>query len=117
MGTVYSQNAEKEWWIDTGIDDPDFNNSTINQRYAALLSFSTGYSWWQGGSPGSPIYNIYTDCVPVVRQSFYSSGSPSSSTASPRIWIRARVSIRDISTGATIYKIRLDNYTWSLFKL
>ena len=112
---TYSQDSATDFWLDPGIDDPAFSNSSINQHYGALLRFSGSYVWWASGSPGVDLFSTYIHCEPRVRETHMTVGSAVSSSA--RIWLLCKIAIRNVSTSAAIYQIRLDNYSWSLFKV
>jgi hypothetical protein len=115
--TNYSQDATTAFWLDTGIDDSDFNNFNINQQYGALLRFTSSYIWWQSGNPTGDIFSTYIHCEPRVRETWVRTGQTGSGNITPRIWLYVKIALRDIATNGAIYQIRLDNYSWSLFKL
>lgn len=115
--TIYSQPAYGEFLLDTGINDPDFSNFSINQMYGAALNFSTSYMWWVSSPPASYAFSVSTNCELYVRSEHYRTGSTSSVVPKNRIFILCRIRIEDFAPGTYIYQVRLDNYNWSLFKL
>lgn len=114
---TYNQDTAHNFWLDTGIDDSNFGNFSINQYYGALLKVDTSYVWWLGGTPSGSFFSTYINCEVRQRSSHAPVGSTGNNSVTNRIWLWVTISIRNVNTTSSIYQIRLDNFSWSLFKL
>jgi len=115
--TAYSQDTGHNFWIDTGIDDANFANFSINQYYGALLKIDTSYVTWFGGGSPTELFSTYISCEIRQKSTHFTVGSAGNNSPTNRIWLWCTVSIRNVTTAVSVNSIRLDNYAWSLFKL
>lgn len=99
--------------IDTGIDLADSADFGINQPLHAIVSCTSANVLF-GNLGGNRAFELLTSAQMALSASHYAS-SGSTPGKAPRIKLLVRVPIVDVHSS--VYRIRLDNFNWSLFRI
>ena len=122
-GREWTKNEETAMWnfdlqtglliIDTGIDVTEGVDFAINQPFHAIVSCTSANVGFRNLG-GSRAFELLTSAQTALSASHYAS-SGSTPGQVPRIKLMVRVPIVDVHSS--VYRIRLDNFNWSLFRI
>ncbi|MDN5506336.1 MAG: DUF1983 domain-containing protein [Comamonas sp.] len=122
-GREWTKNEEAATWnfdlqtgllvIDTGLDVADGVDFGINQPFHAIVSCTSANVGFRNLG-GNRAFELLTSAQTALSASHYAS-SGSTPGQAPRIKLLVRVPIVDVHSS--VYRIRLDNFNWSLFRI
>ena len=122
-GREWTKNEETATWnfdlqtglliIDTGIDVTEGVDFAINQPFHAIVSCTSANVGFRNLG-GNRAFELLTSAQTALSASHYAS-SGSTPGQVPRIKLMVRVPIVDVHSS--VYRIRLDNFNWSLFRI
>ncbi|EED68330.1 host specificity factor TipJ family phage tail protein [Comamonas testosteroni] len=122
-GREWTKNEETAMWnfdlqtglliIDTGIDVTEGVDFAINQPFHAIVSCTSANVGFRNLG-GNRAFELLTSAQTALSASHYAS-SGSTPGQVPRIKLMVRVPIVDVHSS--VYRIRLDNFNWSLFRI
>ncbi len=112
---VWDKDLETGWLvIDTGIDASDYTDFSLNQPFHAIASCTATSVSWSGNLGANRAFELLTSVQTALSASHYAY-SGSTPGQAPRIKLLVRVPI--VNVHSSVYRIRLDNFNWSLFRI
>lgn len=100
--------------IDTGIDSSEYVDFSINQPFHAIVSFTDTSVNWRGDLGADRAFELLTSVQTALSASHYAY-SGSTPGQAPRIKLLVRVPI--VNVHPLVYRIQLNNFNWSLFRI
>lgn len=100
--------------IDTGLDASDYIDFSLNQPFHAIASFTDTSVNWRGDLGADRAFELLTSVQTALSASHYAY-SGSTPGQAPRIKLLVRVPI--VNVHPLVYRIQLNNFNWSLFRI